>query len=68
MESFVLIIVLLGSHGHSIESVEFASIELCESAKAQYIEKIGPMPAPGYFSNGGKETTAFCAKTMEFEP
>ena len=67
MESFVLIIVLLGTHGHAIESIEFASIELCEAAKDQYMAKIEPMGAPGYFSNGGKETNAFCAKTMELE-
>ena len=67
MESFVLIIVILGSHGHAIESVQFASLELCEAAKSQYMAKIDPMSAPGYFSNGGKETAAFCAKTMGIE-
>ena len=61
MESFVLIIVLIGSNATSIESVEFASNELCQAARSQYLDDVDKII-------GAKQTTAFCAKTMEFEP
>jgi len=62
MNAWLMIIMVLGQHGHAVDSVGFQSKESCESAKTEIVERTQPTAAPGWFSNRGKKVMIFCVE------
>jgi hypothetical protein len=62
MDTWILVIALIGNRGHAISQVEFNNRASCEAARPTVQLVLKDNGAPGWASDGGVFVKAVCVK------
>ena len=62
MSSVILVISLIGMHGHAITTIEFPNLQKCEAAFASYKNEFESQNAPGWFAGKTGKTGGIIVK------